>query len=113
MNVRGRLEGRLTAALRKATGGEDCPAIVAPSARPDDGLLDMVRIVHAGLLQRLRGLGKLRSGAFVDLPHVDYRTARHVEVTAEGRVPVETDGEPVGIVPATFDLLPARLPVIC
>jgi diacylglycerol kinase (ATP) len=85
----------------------------APSARPDDGLLDVVRIVHAGLLQRLRGVGKLRSGAFVDLPHVDYRTARHVEVTAETLVPVETDGEPVGTVPATFDLLPTRLPVIC
>ena len=85
----------------------------APSARPDDGLLDLVRIVHAGLVQRLRGLPKLRSGAFVDLPHVDYRTACHVEVTAESRVPVETDGEPVGTVPATFDLLPARLPVIC
>jgi len=85
----------------------------APSARPDDGLLDVVRIVHAGLLQRLRGLPKLRSGAFVDLQHVDYRTARHVEVTAQGRVPVETDGEPVGTVPATFDLLPTRLPVIC
>ncbi len=85
----------------------------APSASPDDGLLDVVRIVHAGLLQRLRGFTKLRSGAFVDLPHVDYRTARHVEVTAETRVPVETDGEPVGTVPATFDLLPTRLPVIC
>jgi YegS/Rv2252/BmrU family lipid kinase len=85
----------------------------APSARPDDGLLDVVRIVHAGLLQRLRGLPKLRSGAFVDLQHVDYRTARHVEVTAKTRVPVETDGEPVGTVPATFDLLPTRLPVIC
>jgi diacylglycerol kinase (ATP) len=85
----------------------------APSARPDDGLLDVVRIVHSGLRQRLRGLGKLRSGAFVHLPHVDYRTARRVEITAETRVPVETDGEPVGIVPATFDLLPARLPVVC
>jgi diacylglycerol kinase family enzyme len=84
----------------------------APSARPDDGLLDVVRIVHAGLLQRLKGLTKLRSGAFVNLPHVDCRTARQVEVTAETRVPVETDGEPVGTVPATFDLLPARLPVI-
>jgi diacylglycerol kinase family enzyme len=84
-----------------------------PSARPDDGLLDVVRIVHTGLLQRLRGLGKLRSGAFVHLPHVDCRTARHMEVTAESRVPVETDGEPMGIVSATFDLLPARLPVIC
>lgn len=85
----------------------------APSARPDDGLLDVVRIVHARLRQRLRGLGKLRSGAFVDLPHVDYRTARRVEITAETRVPVETDGEPVGIMPATFDLLPTRLPVVC
>lgn len=85
----------------------------APSARPDDGLLDVVRIVHAGLLRRLGGLGKLRSGAFVELPHVDCGKARQVEVTAEGRVPVETDGEPVGVVPATFDLLPARLPVIC
>jgi YegS/Rv2252/BmrU family lipid kinase len=85
----------------------------ARSARPDDGLLDVVRIVHAGLLQRLRSVGKLRSGAFVDLRHVDYRTARHVEVKAETRVPVETDGEPVGVVPATFDLLPTRLPVVC
>ena len=85
----------------------------APRARLDDGLLDVVRIVHVGLLQRLGGFGKLRSGAFVDLPHVDYRTARHVEVTAETPVPVETDGEPVGTVPATFDLLPTRLPVIC
>ncbi len=85
----------------------------APSARPDDGLLDVVRILHAGLLQRLRSVGKLHSGAFVDLPHVDCRTACRVEVEAETRVPVETDGEPVGTVPATFDLLPARLPVIC
>jgi len=85
----------------------------APRARPDDGLLDLVRVVHTGLLRRLRGLPKLRSGAFVDLPHVDYRTARHVEFTAETRVPLETDGDPAGTVPATFDLLPTRLPVIC
>lgn len=85
----------------------------APSAKPDDGLLDVVRIAHTGLLLRLRGLGKLRSGAFVDLPHVDYRTAHRVEVTAEGPVPVETDGDPVGTVPASFDLLPTRLPVVC
>jgi YegS/Rv2252/BmrU family lipid kinase len=85
----------------------------APRARPDDGLLDLVRVAHTGLLRRLRALPKLRSGAFVDLPHIDYRTARRVEVTAETPVPVETDGDPVGTVPATFDLLPARLPVIC
>jgi YegS/Rv2252/BmrU family lipid kinase len=84
----------------------------APRAHLDDGLLDLVRVEHAGLLRRMRGLFKLRSGAFVDLPHVDYRTALRVEVNAETSVPVETDGDPVGTVPASFDLLPARLPVI-
>ena len=84
----------------------------APRARPDDGLLDLVCVAHARPLERLRGFRKLRSGAFVDLPHVSYRTARHVEVTADTLVPVETDGEPVGTVPATFDLLPSRLPVV-
>lgn len=84
----------------------------APRARMDDGLLDVVRLEHAGLLRRIRGLFKVRSGAFVDLPHVDYRVVHRLEATAETAVPVETDGDPVGSVPASFDLLPARLSVI-
>lgn len=84
----------------------------APSARLDDGLLDLVTIAHGPLLRRLWGLSKLRSGAFVDQPHVDYRTGRRVEATAETPEPVETDGEPVGTLPATFDLLPTRLSVV-
>jgi len=84
----------------------------APRARLDDGLLDLVRVDHAEPAERLRGFLKLRSGAFVDLPHVRYRTVRRVEAAAETPVPVETDGEPVGTVPATFDLLPGRLPAI-
>ncbi len=84
----------------------------APRARLDDGLLDLVRVGYVGPLARIRGLFKLRSGAFVDQPHVDYRTVRCVEAIAETPVPVETDGEPVGTVPAVFDLLPARLAVI-
>jgi diacylglycerol kinase (ATP) len=84
----------------------------APRARLDDGLLDLVRVGHARPLERLRGLLKMRSGAFVELPQVDYRAVRRVEASAETAVPVEVGGELVGTVPATFDLLPARLPVI-
>jgi YegS/Rv2252/BmrU family lipid kinase len=85
----------------------------APSAQLDDGLLDLVTVAHAGLLRRLWGLWKLRSEAFVDQPHVDYRRAHRVEVTAETPELVEVDGEPVGTLPATFDLLPSRLTVVC
>ena len=84
----------------------------APRARLDDGLLDLVRVVHARPWERLRGLLKLRSGAFVELPQVDYQAVRRVEASAEAAVPVEVGGELVGTVPATFDLLPSRLPVI-
>ena len=84
----------------------------APRARLDDGLLDVVRIAHGGLIDRLKGMLKLRSGAFVELPQVEYRHARRVDATAETAVPVEVDGEHVGTVPAAFDLLPGRLSVI-
>jgi len=84
----------------------------APWAQLDDGLLDLVRVGHVPFLERVRGLFKLRRGAFVDLSQVDYRTLRSAEVIAETAVPVEVDGEPVGTLPAAFDLLPSRLPVI-
>ncbi len=84
----------------------------APRARLDDAALDLVRVAHTSLPRRAYTLLKLRSGAFVDLPHVEYRQVRCVEFTSETPVPVETDGDPVGTVPATFDVLPARLTVI-
>lgn len=84
----------------------------APQAKLDDGLLDLVRIGHAGLAGRLRALAGLRSGAFVRLPHVSYRQVRCVSAVAEATVPVEVDGDLIGTLPASFDLLPVRLPVI-
>lgn len=84
----------------------------APRARLDDAALDLVRVAHTALPRRVYALLKLRSGAFVELPHVEYRQVRSVEFTSETPVPVETDGDPVGTVPATFDVLPARLTVI-
>ncbi len=84
----------------------------APRASLDDGLLDLVRVGHAGLAGRVRALAGLRSGAFVRLPHVSYHQVRCVSAVAETAVPVEVDGDLIGALPATFDLLPARLPVI-
>jgi diacylglycerol kinase (ATP) len=84
----------------------------APQARLDDGLLDLVRVGHAGLVGRVRALAGLRSGAFTRLPHVSYCKVRCVNAVAETSVPVEVDGELIGTLPATFDLLPVRLPVI-
>jgi len=85
---------------------------MAPRARLDDGLLDVVRMGHLSLLQKVTQFGELRSGAFVDRPHVTYLTARRVEVEADAPVPIETEGEPIGTLPATFELIGERLKVI-
>jgi len=84
----------------------------APRARLDDGLLDVVCIGDMSHLQKAVFFRKLRSGAFVDLPQVTYRTARRIEATSAEPVPVATEGEAIGTLPATFELIDERLKVI-
>jgi YegS/Rv2252/BmrU family lipid kinase len=84
----------------------------APRARLDDGLLDIVRVDGAGLFRKIIGLPALRSGAFVRRANVTYSTASRVEADADTPVPIETDGEPIGTLPAVFEVLGERLRII-
>jgi diacylglycerol kinase (ATP) len=84
----------------------------APRARLDDGLLDVVIVKGGSLLSRIVGLPALRSGRFVNNRHVDYRTARIVEAESDETVPIEVEGEPIGALPAIFEVIDARLRLI-
>jgi diacylglycerol kinase (ATP) len=84
----------------------------APRARLDDGLLDVVCVGHLSHLQKLAFFPKLRSGAFVDLPQVTYLTARRIETESPEPVPIATEGEYIGTLPATFEIIGERLKVI-
>ena len=55
---------------------------------------------------------RLPAAVLSGLAHVEYRQVRCVEFASETPVPVETDGDLVGTVPAIFDVLPARLTVL-
>jgi len=85
---------------------------MAPRARLDDGLLDVVCIGSLSRLQTVIFLPKLRSGAFIDLPQVTYLTARRIEAESEVSVLIEVEGEAIGRLPATFELIGERLKVI-
>jgi YegS/Rv2252/BmrU family lipid kinase len=85
---------------------------MAPHARLDDGLLDVVAIAHMGLIEKIVRLRKLRSGEFIGQPGVTYTTARHIEARSEETVLIEVEGEPIGTLPATFELLDKRLKVV-
>jgi len=85
---------------------------MAPRARPDDGLLDVVCMGDMSRLQKVVSFPKLRSGAFVDLPQVTYHTARRIEAESAATVGISTEGEVIGTLPATFELIGERLKVI-
>jgi YegS/Rv2252/BmrU family lipid kinase len=91
---------------------------VAPTARADDGLFDIVIIGSAPKHQSMAEMKLLYTGEHVKRPHV--RSLRGHKVIASpvaetGARPVliELDGENVGRLPATFEILPRALRVRC
>jgi diacylglycerol kinase (ATP) len=66
---------------------------VAPPARFDDGLLDVVALHEVGKLAFIRVLLKIRDGSHVSLPGVSLSQGSAVTVTMDRPVPVAADGE--------------------
>jgi len=86
----------------------------APRAVPDDGLLDVVMVGETPPdEQGPHQLARLRNGTFVDSPWVRYQRGRRIEIRSQIETPIETDGEPIGVLPAVFEVCEGRLTVIC
>jgi YegS/Rv2252/BmrU family lipid kinase len=86
---------------------------VAPRAKPDDGLLDVVFVGDLNLLENLRGLRKIREGTHLaGEPKIAHALARRVEVSSPELVHVDVDGELPGVLPAVFEVQPSALEVV-
>jgi diacylglycerol kinase (ATP) len=70
-----------------------------PSARDDDGWLDVIVFRKPGPLQALYYLSKVFFGTHLGDSSVYHRRARHVVVSSHERIPVQIDGDPGGILP--------------
>ena len=81
----------------------------APEAQIDDGLFDVPVIGDIGFLKGAGNLGKLRDGTYLKLPYVTFRRGKSVSARCAERVLIEADGEVIGRLPATFDLIPAAI----
>jgi YegS/Rv2252/BmrU family lipid kinase len=68
---------------------------IAPSARPDDGELDVVAIGPRGALGRLWLVPRVYGGTLDRAPGVLVRRARRVVVSAPEPAPSHVDGEPM------------------
>jgi YegS/Rv2252/BmrU family lipid kinase len=82
---------------------------LAPAARQDDGVFDVVTIGDVTKLDFLTTAPKLYSGRYLSHPKVELLRSSAVAISATEPLPLEVDGEPIGTTPARFEVVPAAL----
>lgn len=107
-----RLEGRMLLALIANARYCGHRMHVAPDARIDDGLLDLVTVEDLSLLRVLPKLPKLYDGSLLGDPAVQHRRATRIRIDADPPVALQADGQLLGRTPATFTVRPRALRVI-
>jgi YegS/Rv2252/BmrU family lipid kinase len=99
----------LVFANTRFTGGR---MMIAPDARPDDGLVEFVRLGPMGRWRILRSLPRLFDGSYVRLPQATRRAVRRVDFDLGGPVGVMIDGEVLVLHCVSLEVLPGRLDVL-
>lgn len=86
--------------------------VMAPAARLDDGLLDVVMSEATSRAHFLRSLPRIFKGTHVEDPSVRVARAREVRVSADRPFVVYADGDPIGTLPTTIGVLPSAVRVL-
>ena len=85
---------------------------VAPEASLDDGMFDLVLVRKMKKLEFFRNVFRIYMGTHLSHPKISLIRGTKIEVAPtdmEERILIEVDGEQVGSLPSTFEILPQRL----
>jgi YegS/Rv2252/BmrU family lipid kinase len=85
---------------------------LAPDARLDDGLLELVIISDVPRLRFLRMLPTVFKGDHVHRPEFSLERARRVRIAASRPFTLYADGDPIAELPAEIEVLPAAVQTI-
>ncbi len=86
---------------------------IAPDARIDDGLLDMVLITDLSKPRLLANLPSLYRGTHLSHPFTIHRRGKRLDAEALGDpVWLDVDGEPLGTLPASIEVVPESVTLL-
>jgi YegS/Rv2252/BmrU family lipid kinase len=86
---------------------------VAPDARIDDGVFDWVIVPGMSRLSLLGKFPLLYSGSHIRDPQILQGRGRVIEACGvAGPIRLDVDGEPLGVLPARFELLPSAITLV-
>lgn len=82
---------------------------MAPKAKIDDGLLDVILLNNISRLKLLRVFQSIYKGEHIHYPEVEYFQAKKIKITEEPSSRLTPDGEILGQTPAEFTCLPKAI----
>ena len=84
---------------------------IAPEAKINDGLLDVVLLKKCNIAELGRLLSLLPSGGHIHDSKVEYFQTKKIKIEAPESVLINLDGELGGTAPCTFELLKEHIAV--
>jgi YegS/Rv2252/BmrU family lipid kinase len=84
---------------------------IAPEAKPDDGLFDIIILDDLSFVESLLNIPKLYKGTHVENPKVASMRGRKIVAEADEEVLIDVEGEYGGTLPATFEIIPSAINV--
>ena len=85
---------------------------LAPDASLEDGKLDVVLIREQSRLRYLRGLPRVFNGSHLKDPAISLHQGREITFEADRPFTAYADGDPIGDLPLTVQVLPGALRVV-
>jgi diacylglycerol kinase family enzyme len=85
---------------------------IAPDAKLDDGLLNLVTIGDVSKSELLRIVPAAYDGSHIGHPKIRMEKVKAVTIECAVRLLVEADGEIIGEAPASFSVMPSALTVV-
>ncbi len=82
---------------------------MAPEAKIDDGLLDVLVVGEMSRFKLLTTFIKLFSGTHLPDPDIAYHRVRSFQLETKENLPLNVDGETVGTSPFSVKILPQRI----
>ena len=86
---------------------------IAPQAKTNDGLFDIIILGDLTRGEVLANIHKLYNGTMAEHEKVQTLHGRKVSLNSKSEILIETDGELPGKLPASFEMVPSVLNVIC
>ena len=87
---------------------------IAPNAKLDDELFDIVLVKGMKVMEFLMNVWRIYAGTHLSHPKILFHRGKKIEAIPEDTnedVLIEIDGEQVGKLPATFEIVPRSIPI--